>query len=71
MSTPRRSGIKSWKRASPYGIKPIGLGARDTLRLEMGYCLYGNDIDRHYLAPRSRPGLDYQVHQRLHQQRRP
>ncbi|MFZ5432094.1 MAG: glycine cleavage system aminomethyltransferase GcvT [Bacteroidota bacterium] len=28
-----------------YGIKPIGLGARDTLRLEMGYCLYGNDID--------------------------
>ncbi len=29
----------------PYGIQPIGLGARDTLRLEMGYCLYGNDID--------------------------
>lgn len=28
----------------PYGIKPIGLGARDTLRLEMGFCLYGNDI---------------------------
>lgn len=28
-----------------YNIKPIGLGARDTLRLEMGYCLYGNDID--------------------------
>lgn len=28
----------------PQGIKPIGLGARDTLRLEMGYCLYGNDI---------------------------
>ena len=27
------------------GIKPIGLGARDTLRLEMGFCLYGNDID--------------------------
>jgi aminomethyltransferase len=27
------------------GIRPIGLGARDTLRLEMGYCLYGNDID--------------------------
>ena len=26
-------------------IQPIGLGARDTLRLEMGYCLYGNDID--------------------------
>jgi len=27
------------------GLKPIGLGARDTLRFEMGYCLYGNDID--------------------------
>jgi aminomethyltransferase len=30
---------------TPLGLKPIGLGARDTLRLEMGYCLYGNDID--------------------------
>ena len=30
---------------APYGIRPIGLGARDTLRLEMGFCLYGNDID--------------------------
>ena len=30
---------------APRGLKPIGLGARDTLRLEMGYCLYGNDID--------------------------
>ena len=30
---------------TPQGIKPIGLGARDTLRLEKGFCLYGNDID--------------------------
>ena len=29
-----------------YDIKPVGLGARDTLRLEMGFCLYGNDIDQ-------------------------
>jgi aminomethyltransferase len=30
-----------------FGLKPIGLGARDTLRLEKGFCLYGNDIDDH------------------------
>jgi aminomethyltransferase len=30
---------------APFGLEPIGLGARDTLRLEMGFCLYGNDID--------------------------
>jgi aminomethyltransferase len=34
-----------FKAGAAYGIKPIGLGARDTLRLEMGFCLYGNDID--------------------------
>lgn len=34
-----------FKECGPKGLKPIGLGARDTLRLEMGYCLYGNDID--------------------------
>ena len=34
-----------FKAGSSQGLKPIGLGARDTLRLEMGYCLYGNDID--------------------------
>lgn len=36
---------KIFELGTPQGLKPIGLGARDTLRLEMGYCLYGNDID--------------------------
>ena len=42
-------GVKIWNAlfevGEECGIKPIGLGARDTLRLEKGYCLYGNDID--------------------------
>jgi aminomethyltransferase len=34
-----------FEAGKPEGIKPIGLGARDTLRLEMSFCLYGNDLD--------------------------
>ncbi|HXH13373.1 MAG TPA: glycine cleavage system aminomethyltransferase GcvT [Alphaproteobacteria bacterium] len=45
---PAEHGPAIWaavlEAGAPYGIKPIGLGARDTLRLEMGYALYGNDI---------------------------
>jgi aminomethyltransferase len=36
---------KIFDAGKEFNIKPIGLGARDTLRLEMGFCLYGNDID--------------------------
>lgn len=44
-----KDAAKMWdaimEAGKEFGIKPIGLGARDTLRLEMGFCLYGNDID--------------------------
>jgi aminomethyltransferase len=46
---PNESAERVWsavmEAGKDFGIEPIGLGARDTLRLEMGYCLYGNDID--------------------------
>ncbi|MBK6266559.1 glycine cleavage system aminomethyltransferase GcvT [Marivirga sp. S37H4] len=44
-----KDAVSIWNKimeaGKEFGIKPIGLGARDTLRMEMGYCLYGNDID--------------------------
>jgi aminomethyltransferase len=46
---PNSEAISIWTKileaGNEFGIKPIGLGARDTLRLEMGYCLYGTDIN--------------------------
>jgi aminomethyltransferase len=45
-----KTAMKVWNTifdaGKEFGIQPIGLGARDTLRLEMGFCLYGNDIDK-------------------------
>ncbi len=44
------TGTRIWNAlmdaGAPHGIGPVGLGARDTLRLEMGFCLYGHDIDQ-------------------------
>lgn len=46
-----KDAVKIWnaimENGSKEGLIPVGLGARDTLRLEMGFCLYGNDIDDH------------------------
>lgn len=45
----KENAVAVWNKileaGKPFGLQPIGLGARDTLRLEKGFCLYGNDID--------------------------
>lgn len=53
-----------WQAGERDGLQNIGLGARDTLRLEMGYCLYGNDIDDTTSPGRGRSGLDHQDRRR-------
>jgi aminomethyltransferase len=49
LSSDKEASERVWnaimEAGAEFGIEPAGLGARDTLRLEMGYCLYGNDID--------------------------
>ena len=58
MYVPNPLAEKAWnaimEAGAPFGIKPAGLACRDTLRLEMGFCLYGNDIDDTHLAHRGR-----------------
>jgi aminomethyltransferase len=66
-----------WKAGGPHGMQAAGLGARDTLRLEMGYCLYGNDIDE-TTSPieaglgwivKFREGKDFIDHERMERQK--
>ena len=52
-----------WEALLKAGALPIGLGARDSLRLEMGYALYGHEIDRQHHAARGRPRLDREAQQ--------
>ena len=45
IAMPNEKAADFWRALVEAGVKPAGLGARDTLRLEKGFCLYGNDID--------------------------
>ena len=59
-----------WEAGAEFGLKNIGLGARDTLRLEKGFCLYGNDIDD--TTSPLEAGLDHEIRrgQGFHRPRR-
>jgi aminomethyltransferase len=56
---------KIWKAVmeagADFGILPVGLAARDTLRLEMGYCLYGNEINDQSCTHQRRSGMGHQT----------
>ena len=60
IDTTKADPIKIWKElfiaGEKFNLKPVGLGARDTLRLEMGYALYGNDITRETTPLEARMG---------------
>jgi len=59
VTLPAAAASDFWKRLLDAGAKPVGLGARDTLRLEAGMCLYGNDLDEQHSPVAS--GLGWSV----------
>jgi len=56
---PSEDAVKTWQALIAQGVSPAGLGARDTLRLEAGMCLYGNDLDENHNPLES--GLEWTV----------
>ena len=56
-----------FEAGAAFDIKPIGLGARDTLRMEMGYCLYGNDITDETSPPGCWLRVGHEIHKRIYQ----
>jgi aminomethyltransferase len=56
---PNQEAVATWRALIAQGVSPAGLGARDTLRLEAGMCLYGNDLDQSHNPLES--GLEWTV----------